>query len=325
MRKIIALTAAAGLLATLTACSISAPSGQCEPTRSAGEASSLVTAAGSFGADPKADFPTPLVTKNAEVSAVEAGEGDLIYPGQYTAAQISIYEGATGNFLVSTSYDKASAFVLKVGEGDSVIGELVACQTVGSRLASVATGEELIGFGGITAETIDPAATFVVVLDLQSSILGKAYGTPQLPQQGMPSVVTAPDGTPGVTIVGDAPKTLKIAVLQQADGEKVEEGQTIYVHYLRVDWDQPTSFKSTWTDETTGGTPQEVLVSALDATTGAGLHPGMLQAIVGQRVGSQVLTVVPPAFGFPDGSAPSDVTPGSTLVYVIDILGIKSS
>jgi peptidylprolyl isomerase len=328
VRTITALTTAAGLLIALTACATSAPSGQCAPTGEAGDASTTVTAPGNFGADPEATFPTPLVTKDVEVSTLRAGEGALVYPGQYALVQLSLYEGASGGSSGSSGYDESVPIVIKAGAGKSSLGLALECQRVGSRVTTVLTGQDLVGFQTVTADQLGDSvdATFVAVIDIQGSVLGKAYGAPQVPQQGMPSVVTTPDGVPGLTIPGDdAPKTLKVAVLQQGDGAKVAEGDTIFLHYLRVDWDNPDSLKSTWT--TVGdaeGLPQQVLVSAIDPTTGAGLTPGLLAAIKGQKVGTQVLVVVPPAFGFPEGLAPSDVDPSATLVYVLDILGIKS-
>jgi FKBP-type peptidyl-prolyl cis-trans isomerase len=68
--------------------------------------------------------------------------------------------------------------------------------------------------------------------------------------------------------------------------------------------------------------PDVISVSDLDPSTGRGLPTGLLQSITGQKVGSQILVVVPPAFGFPDGSAPDGVDTTATLVYVIDILGV---
>ena len=327
MRKITALATAAGLLIALSACATSAPSGECAVPPTVDDASSLVVAPGSFGADPEATFPTPLVTKDIQVTQLREGEGDVIYPGQYALMQVSLYDATTGGSSGSSGYDEAKPFIVRVGDSKSDFGLTVECQRVGSRLATVLTGKDLIGFQGVTEESIgeNAGATFVAVIDIQGSVLGKAYGAPQVPQQGMPSVVTTPDGVPGVTIPGDdAPTTLKIAVLQEGDGDVVEEGDTIYLHYLRVDWDDHDSLKSTWgalaSEE---GLPQEVLVSAIDKTTGAGLTPGLLAAIKGKKVGTQVLAVVPPAFGFPEGLEPTGVNPDGTLVYVLDILGIK--
>ena len=334
VRTITALTAAAGLLITLSACASSAPSGDCTPRHDKGQASTLVVADGSFGSAPDATFPTPLRIGDGgiQVSTLTEGKGETIFPGQYATFQATAYDAATGDLIIQAAYDPSTPLTIRAGdplpadapEPTQKLGQIFECQTVGSRVAAVMNASDLYGYGNVD-ETMDgltrPDATIVVVVDIQGSILGKAYGAPQVPQQGMPSVVTDPDGVPGVTIVGDAPATLKTAVLQQGDGEVVEAGQTAYLHYLRVNWDSPSTNKSTWNAP---GVPQAVVVGPLDPATGAGLNPGMLQAVIGQKVGTQVLVVVPPAYGFPEGSEPDGVAAGDTLVYVIDILGIKS-
>ncbi len=324
MRKIIALTAAAGLLVTLAACSTSAPSGACEPLAGAGDASSTITTSGSFGVDPAADFPTPLIATDVEASVVDAGQGATVHPGEYALSQVTLYAGATGERLTSTSYVASEAFVVRAGKGSSKLNAALACQTVGSRVAVAAAGSDLYGFAGISEQTFEADETVVVVFDIQDSILGKAYGVDQVPQQGMPAVVTTPDGQPGVTVPGDdAPKTLRIAVLKQGEGATLDEGQTIYAHYLRLDWDDPksaASTKSTWDDF---GSPEPLSLTPLNTSTGVGLTAGLLKALVGQKVGSQIVVVVPPAFGFPDGATvPEGVSSTSTLVYVVDILGV---
>lgn len=323
MRKIIALTAAAGLLVTLAACSTSAPSGGCEPLVSSGDSSSTVTAAGSFGAEPKAEYPTPIVAKDVQSSVVSAGSGKTVFEGQYALAQVTLYDGATGKYITSTSYDPTGAFIVRAGEGAGNLGEALVCAKVGSRVAVTANGSDLYGFAGIAEDSLPADDSFIIVFDIEGSILGKAYGTDQVPQQGFPSVVTTPDGVPGVTVPNeDPPATLKVAVLKQADGATLAADDTIFTHYLRVNWSDPkseSSMKSTWADF---GSPETMTLSPLDPTSGQGLTPGLLQALVGQKVGSQVLVVVPPAFGFPDGASPTGVDATSTLVYVIDILGV---
>ena len=323
MRKIIALTAAAGLLVTLAACSTSAPAGACEPLVAPGDSSSTVTATGGFGLEPDAEYPTPIVATNVQSSVVSAGDVKTIFEGQYALAQVTLYDGETGDYITSTSYDPSGAFIVRAGEGAGNLGQALVCSTVGSRVAVTANGSDLYGFAGIAEDALPATATYIVVFDIEDSVLGKAYGTDQVPQQGFPSVVTTPDGVPGVTVPSeDPPAGVKIAVLKQADGATVGEGDTIFTHYLRVDWDDPhsdTATKSTWADF---GNPETMTLTALDTSTGVGVTPGLLQALVGQKVGSQVLVIVPPAFGFPDGGAPEGVDATSTLVYVIDILGV---
>lgn len=324
MRKAVALTAAAGLLLSLAACSTSAPSGTCETTISAGDSSSLVTATGSFGAQPVASFPTPLVTDGIQVSTLTKGDGPVLYPGEYATFQITAFDAATTNARLTGTYDPAQAFITHVGAGTSNLGRIFECQTVGSRIAATVTAADLYGFLSVDKTVLpDPKQTLVIVADIEGSALGKAYGTLQSVVRGMPSVVTAPDGTPGITIpAAAAPSVYSSAVIRAGDGETVTAGESVWVHYLRTSWTAPSSgLKSTWAND---GVPERVTLTELNATDGTGINAGMLKAIVGQKVGSQVIAIVPPSLGFPAGSEPSGVTAGDTLVYVIDILGVAA-
>ena len=47
--------------------------------------------------------------------------------------------------------------------------------------------------------------------------------------------------------------------------------------------------------------------------------PGFVQALAGQKVGSQVLVVIPPALGYGEDAKAHELG-GKTLVFVIDIL-----
>ena len=45
--------------------------------------------------------------------------------------------------------------------------------------------------------------------------------------------------------------------------------------------------------------------------------------LIGQTVGSQVIVVIPPELGYPEGQSPATIPAGSTMVFVVDILGIE--
>ncbi|MCD2169325.1 FKBP-type peptidyl-prolyl cis-trans isomerase [Microbacterium sp. JC 701] len=49
---------------------------------------------------------------------------------------------------------------------------------------------------------------------------------------------------------------------------------------------------------------------------------GFRQALEGQTVGSQVVVVIPPASGYGD-QAQGEIPANSTLVFVVDILGVQ--
>jgi len=54
---------------------------------------------------------------------------------------------------------------------------------------------------------------------------------------------------------------------------------------------------------------------------GAQVIPGFAKALIGQQVGSQVGVIVPPSQGYGD-QANEQIPAGSTLFFVIDILGV---
>jgi len=303
VRKVIALTAAAGLLLALAGCTVNAPSGACEPV-AAGEASKLVTATGAFDADPKAEFPTPLASDTLEVSVLDTGDGDTIYEGDFVFLTYTAYDPATGQQASET----ASASVI-AGRGSDA-EKLFECLTVGSRIAALLPATE-------ATDTATATATSLLVIDIDEAFTSKATGRVEVPQQGMPSIVTAPDGTPGFTILNeDPPAALKYSTLITGDGEKVATGDQVLLQYSVVDWSTKTVVESTWTDEQY---PQARKVSKFDSTTGEGVSAAALTALTGATVGSQVLVVMPPSTW-----AGSDIqaTEGATLVVVYDILAI---
>jgi len=153
----------------------------------------------------------------------------------------------------------------------------------------------------------------VAVVDVRKVYLPKADGADQFNVgQGLPSVVRGPDGRPGI-IVPDAapPSELVVQTLKKGDGPTVTGDAPVRVHYTGVTWDDRAVFETTWDAE-----PQSV-----DLET---MIPGFAEALDGQTVGSQVLVVIPPDQGYGDqaqGPVPAD----STLVFVVDILGIDQA
>ena len=178
---------------------------------------------------------------------------------------------------------------------------------MGSRVAIAASA----GASGQDAAKVTDS--FVFVIDIVDAFPGKAYGVPQSPQAGMPSVVTAPDGAPGVTVPKqDPPSTLTVNVLQQADGQKLKAGEHAVLKYTALLWSDSSVFESTWTK----GQAEIITLTASQMAT-----KGLVDGLEGQHVGSQVLIVVPPEDGFGDTGS-MGVPPGSTLIYVVDILGL---
>jgi peptidylprolyl isomerase len=131
------------------------------------------------------------------------------------------------------------------------------------------------------------------------------------PTEGFPEVALADDGTPTVTIPDAAPpQELKIALLKKGDGAKVKDGANVVVHYVGINWNTKAVFDSSWSR----GAPATFNTS--------GVIPGFTAALVGQKVGSQVIVIIPPDQGYGPAGNPPDIGGTDTLVFVIDILGI---
>ncbi len=320
MRKTAALAASAILAATLAGCAQSEAQ-SCQPQFPAGDAATIVTASGRIGVQPNVRFPTPLVTDGDQVSVLEPGEGDVLSPGEVADLQLSLYVGESGELLTASTYEENNSIRRVVGDEDDVIGKAVQCAQVGSRVALTTTVEGIYG-----PDTLDPRLglenddTLVMVIDVEDSFPGRANGVPQLAENGMPAVVLAPDGRPGISVPAqDPPSELRISVLRQGDGPAVEQGDVAVVHYTGLTWDDQHVFDSSWDR----GVPVDFEAISMADTDQGGLVPGFADALIGQNVGSQVLVVIPPEFGYPEGQSPAGISEGSTMVFVFDILGIQ--
>ncbi len=308
MRKATAIVITAGVLAALTACTgqpagSAALSSSCGVSSAGENSSSTIDAPGDFGSAPEVTFPSPLVPKKVERSSIIVGDGEPIEQGQPVLLDATILNGDDGSVLQQTPYSSGQPSLLTLGD-DGQLPELglgLECATVGSRVAVVIPPVE-------NPQEGQPTGSVVVVADIVSGFKAKADGADQLPVSGMPAVVTAPDGTPGITVPNEsAPSEYRSALLKQGEGERITDDSVVVAKFTAVDWNAKTVVESTWA---TGSA--EVLPLADPAVS-----DGVRRAVTGQRVGSQVLAVLPPEL-----AATDDAATDLTLVYVIDILGV---
>lgn len=307
MRKIPALFAATALVATLSACTATGPEAihGCTPEYGGGSTADLVSATGALGSAPQVDFPTPLVTDGAQRATLIAGDGAPATAGSQVAADFTIYAGDAVVALGGTGYDPASPTLVPADTASAVPAALI-CAQPGERLALTMTAAEAYGEGALSGNGIADDDTLVFVIDVYAVYLGKADGVNQLPVDGMPIVVTAVDGTPGITVPNAAPPAeLQLSTIKLGGGATVADGDEILAHYSVWTWPaiggEPTASTSSWSE----GTPATFTVSSTE------LPDGFLQAVTGATVGSQLLVVVPP-----------EVEGDASSIMVIDVLGI---
>ncbi|MGO2112276.1 MAG: FKBP-type peptidyl-prolyl cis-trans isomerase [Pseudoclavibacter sp.] len=108
---------------------------------------------------------------------------------------------------------------------------------------------------------------------------------------------------------GPAPEKLVIEDLILGEGDVAAASSTVMVHYLGVDYESGEEFDSSWSR----GEPIDFPLSAL--------VKGWQEGIPGMKVGGRRKLVVPPVLAY--GTAGGHPLSGRTLVFVIDLLGVR--
>jgi FKBP-type peptidyl-prolyl cis-trans isomerase len=316
VRKSVALIVAAGLLAALAGCSSSSDSAAgCTPAVTAGSASNLISAPGDFNTAPKVTTPTPFDAETTEATTLITGTGAVLPADGIASANYTIIDATTGATITATPYDGTTSATFPLA-GFSIPGVVkgLTCATAGSRVAIAISPADGLGDNG-TQYGVAPTDSLVAVVDLTHAFATRASGSIQPAQAGFPGVVRGPDGRPGITIPsGAVPTDLKVATLIKGTGAPIAENDTVMVQYTAVVWADKSIVTSTWQD----GSP-----TVAQASSTAPLSQTLVPSLVGQTIGSQYIAVVPPSAGYGSTASTDPVVPAnSTLVYVVDVLGV---
>lgn len=268
----------------------------CSAVVESGAASEEVTVEGDFGTASTASFELGQQVDEAERTVLSEGDGDKIAEGDYVSYALSAFDGESGDRIGDAGYVDGELLPAAL-TADAPLGQLIGCASVGSRLS-------------IVFPTTEEAAAQFYILDVLDIVPTAASGQDQEPVDGMPAVTLDEDGTPAVEIPdAAAPTELQISVLKEGDGPAtVAAGDTSLLQYHGVNWATGETFDSSWAN----GAPIQI--------EGNTYVEGFIKALEGQKVGSQVLVVIPPALAYGEKGASEHELAGQTLVFVIDIL-----
>jgi peptidylprolyl isomerase len=242
------------------------------------------------------------------------GDGAEVTTGQRLVVDYWAINGQNGNVYDSSTQGNPATFKLTDQLQPGIVKILDGVQ-VGARVLGAAAPADAFGpQGGNPDADIAGDDTILYVMDVREAVdvPNRASGEALTPEPGLPTVELADNGEPTITIPdAEPPGELVAETLIQGAGETVEAGQTLDVQYKGVIWGSGEEFDSSWSRD-----------SSASFTIGEGaVIPGWDEGLVGKKVGSQVLLVIPPDKGYGEQGQPQASIAGTdTLVFVVDIL-----
>lgn len=278
---------------------------------STGSAVEQIEVVGEFGSQPEVTFPTPLSGEGVETQVVIAGDGGKIVGGQRVSLHFLGFNAATGEEIQGSEFGTEDFIAQDLIEGANPdFCKALTGVEIGSRVAVLLDAASAHNSMGIPSLNIAEDHGVIFIFDVIDAYLPRANGESKSPETGMPTVITAPSGQPGIQVSNsEAPTEFKRTVLIEGGGEPIAVGDTVVLHYSGWTW-SGEQFDSSWGS----GAP------ATFPITYDGLIEGFVMALEGVTVGSQVIAVIPPELGYGD-AAQGSIPAGSTLIFVIDVLG----
>jgi peptidylprolyl isomerase len=117
--------------------------------------------------------------------------------------------------------------------------------------------------------------------------------------------VAIPDGPPSYQ--------LEIEDLVTGDGAEAAAGQVVEVHYVGVSWSTQAQFDASWDRGDT-----------FKFKLGKGdVIQGWDQGVAGMKVGGRRRITIPPMLGYGKRGAGGVIGPDETLVFVVDLIGLR--
>src|SRR5690349_10790767 len=119
---------------------------------------------------------------------------------------------------------------------------------------------------------------------------------------------------PVVEIPDESPSyQLELDDLEVGDGDEAVDGKVVEVHYVGVSWQTKNEFDASWDRGDT-----------LKFKLGAGqVIQGWDQGVAGMRVGGRRRITIPPMLAYGKRGAGGVIGPDETLVFVVDLVGVR--
>jgi peptidylprolyl isomerase len=268
---------------------------------------------GEDGEAPTLTFDQPFSVEETSRRIVTEGDGDEVAVNSLVTFDFMFVNGRDGSQIGSSFEGEPTELVFQESLMPGVFQGLEGVPAGSQVLVAIAPGDGAGADESTGLLETDTVLFYADVIEVRETLL-RAEGEAVPPVDGLPTVKLGANGEPTITMVGgEPPADLVVQPLIIGDGPEVESGQTITVHYTGALWANGTVFDASWAS----GAP-----TSFEIGTGA-VIAGWDEGLVGQTVGSQILLVVPPEKGYPEGSPDGAIQPGDTIVFVVDILDAR--
>ncbi|MFD9125738.1 FKBP-type peptidyl-prolyl cis-trans isomerase [Kitasatospora sp. NPDC059571] len=111
---------------------------------------------------------------------------------------------------------------------------------------------------------------------------------------------------------GEPPVELQIRDIVVGDGAEAKAGAMVEVHYVGVTFASGEEFDASWNRGQTFRFP----------LGGGRVIKGWDQGVQGMKVGGRRELIIPPNMAYGNQSPSPLIPPGSTLIFVVDLLGV---
>jgi peptidylprolyl isomerase len=112
---------------------------------------------------------------------------------------------------------------------------------------------------------------------------------------------------------GEPPTDLQVMDLREGEGEQAEAGRTAIVHYVGVAFSTGEEFDASYDR----GEPFAFPIG------GGRVIAGWDQGVVGMKIGGRRQLTIPPHLGYGQRGAGGVIAPGETLIFVVDLVGLR--
>ncbi|MFP5451440.1 MAG: FKBP-type peptidyl-prolyl cis-trans isomerase [Thermoleophilia bacterium] len=112
---------------------------------------------------------------------------------------------------------------------------------------------------------------------------------------------------------GEPSFELEVEDIVVGDGDEATSGRVVEVHYVGVAWSTGAQFDASWDrgDTFKFGLGKGQVIAGWD------------QGVAGMRVGGRRRIAIPPRLGYGKRGAGNVIKPGETLVFVVDLIGVR--